>query len=132
MTKGGIVVFKRVFDEKVNEQLFGALMSALNSFAQELSSGGLTNFELSSIRFTILKGKDKNQDFLFIANSAKKVKEKKVQDELKEIADKFFLKYSNVNWDNWDGEIDIFTNFEKNIEVHLEDPIKRFWGGLIQ
>ena len=132
MTKGGIVVFKRVFDEKVNEQLFGALMSALNSFAQELSSGGLTNFELSSIRFTILKGKDKNQDFLFIANSAKKVKEKKVQDELKEIADKFFLKYSSVNWDNWDGEIDIFTNFEKNIDVHLEDPIKRFWGGLIQ
>jgi len=132
LTKGGIVVFKRVFDEKVNEQLFGALMSALNSFAQELSSGGLTNFELSSIRFTILKGKDKNQDFLFIANSAKKVKEKKVQDELKEIADKFFLKYSSVNWDNWDGEIDIFTNFDKNIDVHLEDPIKKFWGGLVQ
>lgn len=132
MTKGGIVVFKRVFDEKVNEQLFGALMSALNSFAQELSSGGLTNFELSSIRFTILKGKDKNQDFLFIANSARKVKEKKVQDELKEIADKFFLTYSDINWDKWDGEIGLFTNFEKDIDVHLEDPIKKFWSGLVQ
>ena len=125
-------MFKRVFDEKVNEQLFGALMSALNSFAQELSSGGLTNFELSSIRFTILKGRDKNQEFLFIANSARKIKEKKVQDELKEIANKFFLKYSNVNWDNWNGEIDVFNDFEKNIDIHLEEPIKKFWEGLVQ
>ncbi len=107
-------------------------MSALNSFALELSSGGLTNFELSSIRFTILKRKDKNHEFLFVANSNRKVKEKKVQEELKEIATKFFLKCSNMNWDNWNGEIDLFTGFEKNIDIHLEEPIKKFWEGLVQ
>ena len=55
LSDSGIVLFSRVFNPKVNEQLFGALMSALNTFANELSSGGLSSFELSSIRFTILK-----------------------------------------------------------------------------
>jgi hypothetical protein len=125
----GVVVYNRVFDSKVNEQLFGGLMSALNAFATELSSGGLTNFELSKIRFTILK----DQEFLFVANSAKKVKEKKVQDELKNVADRFFNKYP-LEWfkNDWDGDIGYFDDFEEVIGDQLQDPIKKFWDGLVQ
>ena len=128
LTSTGIVVFKRVFNSKVNAQLFGGLMSALNSFANELASGGLTNFELSSIRFTILK----KYDFLFVSNSAKKVKEKRIQEELKDIAEKFFNKYP-IDWfkTEWDGEISMFDDFEKDIESALEDPVKKFWAGLV-
>ena len=125
----GVVVYNRVFDSKVNEQLFGGLMSALHAFAQELSSGGLTNFELSSIRFTIFK----DNDFLFVANSAKKVKEKRVQEELKKVAESFFNKYP-IDWfkNEWDGDISFFVDFEEDIIDHLQDPIKRFWNGLVQ
>ena len=121
LSESGIVVFSRVFDPKVNEQLFGALMTALNSFASELAKGGLSNFELSSIRFTIYKDKD----FLFVANSAKKVKEKKVQEELKIIAEKFFDKYSEILL-SWDSDINVFTDFNDEIEDSLEDTIKKF------
>lgn len=131
LTEGGIVIFKRVFDANVNAQLFGGLMSALHSFAQELASGGLTNFELSDVRFTILKSIAQAKSFLFIANSSKKIKEKKVQEELKKISDRFFEKYPDIDWDNWDGGIDIFENFEDNISDTLEDPIKKFWSGLV-
>ena len=129
LQQSGVVVYNRVFDSKVNEQLFGGLMSALHAFATELSSGGLTNFELSAIRFTILK----DNEFLFVANSAKKVKEKRVQEELGKVADRFFNKYP-LDWvkNDWDGDISYFTDFEEEIGEHLEDPIKRFWDGLVQ
>ena len=124
----GVVVYKRVFNENVNAQLFGGLMSALHAFAQELSSGGLTNFELSSIRFTILK----NNEFLFVANADKKVKEKKVQEELTKVAEKFFNEYP-PDWfkNDWDGDISYFEGFEKEIGESL-DSIKKFWNGLVQ
>ena len=121
LNESGIVVFSRVFNPKVNEQLFGALMTALNSFATELSKGGLSNFELSSIRFTIYKDKG----FLFVANSGKKVKEKKVQEELKIIAEKFFDKYSSI-LESWDSDVNVFANFNEDIEDSLEDTIKKF------
>lgn len=124
----GVVVYRRVFNENVNAQLFGGLMSALHAFAQELSSGGLTNFELSSIRFTILK----NNEFLFVANADKKVKEKKVQEELTKVAEKFFNEYP-PDWfkNDWDGDISYFEGFEKEIGESL-DSIKKFWNGLVQ
>ena len=121
LSESGVVLFSRVFNPKVNEQLFGALMTALNSFASELAKGGLSSFELSSIRFTIYKDKG----LIFVANSQKKVKEKKVQEELKIIANKFFVKYSDV-LASWDSDINIFLSFNKDIEESLEDTIKKF------
>lgn len=121
LTDSGIVIFSRVFNPRVNEQLFGALMTALNSFASELAKGGLSSFELSSIRFTIYKDKG----LLFVANSDKKFKEKRVQEELKVISEKFFLKYSDL-LEEWDSDVSAFGDFDEEIEDSLEDTIKKF------
>ena len=59
----GIVIFSRVFHKTMEDQLFGALLSALNSFAYEIANGGLTNFEIKNIRFTIIK----KENLFFIA-----------------------------------------------------------------
>jgi hypothetical protein len=117
----GIVVFSRVFNPKINEQLFGALMTALNSFAGELASGGLTSFELKSIRFTLIK----NKKYIFVANSSKNVKEKHVIDELKRISEKFFETYEDI-LEEWDSDVSRFSDFEEKIEDSLEEIIKKF------
>ena len=39
LTDSGIVLFSKTYDQKVNPQLFGALMSALNKFAEALTDG---------------------------------------------------------------------------------------------
>ena len=49
LTRDGIVLFSRVFHEQVEEQLFGALVSALSSFSDKLLEGGLQNFELKKL-----------------------------------------------------------------------------------
>jgi len=127
ISEGGIVIVSRVYEETLDEQLFGALLTALNSFAEQIAQEGLSNFELGDKRFTILK----KSHIIFIANSDKKIKPKKVLQELQAVIDIFFTVYSKETIDNWDGDVSVFSNFEREIEDSLDDPIKKmekaFW-----
>ena len=125
LTQDGITLYHRAFDPNLNEQLFGGLMSALNSFAENLVEGGLSSFEMSNKRFNLLK----KHSLFFVSNSDKKHKEKKVIPELEKVANIFTNIYSVEFFDSWDNDITIFQNFEKEISDELEDPIKKFWDG---
>ena len=115
LTNNGIVLFSKGYDQKVNPQLFGALMSALNKFAEALSDGGISNFEKSDLRFVIIK----RRNFLFIGSSSIKMKEKKVIDELMQISDTFFRIYAK-NLINWDNDVSVFSGFGEFIDNSLE------------
>lgn len=122
LTETGVTLFSRVYDEKINDQFFGALMSALNKFAEQISEGGLSHFQLKDKRFSILK----DRDLLFIANSnSAKISEKKALTELNSIADKFFKNFSDI-LENWDNDVSVFEGFEHEIEDSLEDVLKKF------
>jgi hypothetical protein len=128
LTSTGVVLYSRVIDEKINPQLFGALMSALNSFAEKLSDGGISNFELSNLRFVVVR----RRNFLFIGSTANKTKEKKTLDELKVISDKFFEVYPQDSLLDWNSDISLFTDFGTHIKNSLEkapeDKLKEaFW-----
>jgi len=127
LTENGVVLFSRVFDQTINPQLFGGLMSALNTFAEKLTDGGISNFEMSDLRFVIVK----RRSFLFIGSSLNKTKEKKVIDELKRISDIFFEVYDEILV-NWDNDVNYFSDFGDHIDKSLEkQPIKNlkdaFW-----
>ena len=114
--KSGIVIFHREFDKVVSPQLFGAMMSALNMFAEQLAEGGMSNFELQNSRFTIIK----KSGLIFVANSSRQYKQKKVNKELNKVSDKFINLYSE-NLKNFKGRIGGFSNFKKEIEDALEE-----------
>ena len=122
LEENGVTIFSRLHDESLNEQLFGALMSALNSFAEEIAKGGLSNFQLSNKRFSIRK----RNKFIFVASSNPKVKEKKAISEMEIIINKFFNRYPEDFLSNWDSEVSVFEDFEENIEDSLENTIKKF------
>ena len=122
LNDAGAVLYHRVFDKKIDEQLFGALMSALNLLAEELERGGLSNFELKDKKYIITK----HHGILFIVNSSKKTKEKKVNEEIKRIVDKFFILYPKEMFNNWDNDISIFADFENHIKDSLQDTIDKF------
>jgi hypothetical protein len=121
LTDSGVAVYSRVYDPKVNEQLFGALMSAINQFAEQVADGGISSFELSNKRFSIIR----RGDFLFVANASAKEKEKKVKQELKKISSKFFESYSHI-LDDWDNDVSVFQGFEEKIEDSLDKTLKKF------
>lgn len=122
LTESGITLFSRVIDPRVNPQLFGALMSALNTFAEKLVDGGISNFDLSKIRFTI----EKKSNLLFVASSSSKVKVKKVSNELQDVVNKFFELYPEEVLEQWDSDVEVFTDFENAIESSLEETTKKF------
>ena len=97
-------------------------MSALNSFAEEIAKGGLSNFQLSNKRFSIRK----RHSFIFVASSNPKVKEKKAISEMEVIIEKFFNKFPEDILTDWDSDVSIFDDFEQNIEDSLENTIKKF------
>jgi hypothetical protein len=115
LTDNGIVLYSKGSGQKIDPQLFGALMSALNKFAEKLTDGGISNFEMSDLRFVIIK----RRSFLFIGSSSYKTKEKKVIDDLMLISDKFFHLYTEA-LTNWDNNVKIFSDFGKYIEQYLE------------
>ncbi len=115
LTDNGIVLYSKVSDQKLNPQLFGALMSALNKFAEKLTDGGISNFEMSDLRFVVIK----RRTFLFIGSSSNKTKEKKVIDDLLVISDQFFELYTETLI-NWDNNVEIFSDFGDYIEQFLE------------
>jgi len=121
LDKAGIVVFHRTYDKDLDVQLFGGLMSALNSFAENLSEEGLTSFELSQKKFAIIR----KNEFLFIGNAKNKTKEKEIVRELESISEKFFELYADII-ETWQGDITLFQNFENEIEDSLEGTIERF------
>ena len=116
MHKSGIVIFHRPFIESVSPQLFGAMMSALNTFAEQLSEGGLTNFELNNKRITTFK----KHNLIFISYSSKKFNQKKVNRELEKISNKFFKLYSK-EVQEYSGKIGVFSKFIEKIEDSLEE-----------
>ena len=122
LVDSGVVLFHRVFNTQLDAQLFGALMTALNSFAEQLSKGGLSNFELSDRRFCVIK----RRNLLFIANSSKNNKPKKVAEELESIVKKFLNLFPKELMDNFNGDIKVFLSFEKEIEDSLEETIRKF------
>ncbi|MFW9989955.1 MAG: hypothetical protein ACFFC3_15005 [Candidatus Odinarchaeota archaeon] len=116
LEKSGIVIFHREFDKVVSPQLFGAMMSALNMFSEQLAEGGMSNFELENSRFTIIK----QQELIFVANSSKKYKQKKVNKELRKLSDKFFRLYGEMIT-KFTGKIGSYSNFINEIKDFLEE-----------
>ncbi|MFX1566750.1 MAG: hypothetical protein ACFFCV_00125 [Promethearchaeota archaeon] len=122
LNDAGIVLFSRVFNPRVDDQLFGGLMSALNTFAENISDGGLSSFIIKDVKYIIMK----QYGLLFIVNSSKKTKEKKVNEELKSIVSKFFKLYPKDMFETWNSDISVFADFEKHIQNSLQDTIDKF------
>jgi hypothetical protein len=113
--KAGIVLFHRQYDKAVSPQLFGAMMSALNHFAEQLTEGGLSNFDLQDTRFTLIK----QSGLIFVAISSKKFNQKKVNKELKKVSNKFINLYAD-KLKIYTGQIGAFSDFKNEIEDSIE------------
>ncbi len=119
LTEDGLTIFSRVINPNMGPQVFGGLISALNTFAETLSDGGMSNFNLSSIRFSI----EKKNNFLFIANSSNDIKPKKALNELRKVTNLFYKVYPEDIIKNWSKNIKVFSNFKEHITDSLEEKI---------
>lgn len=125
LTESGTVLFSRVFEEKMDDQLFGSLLSALNMFANEIAEGGISSFELSSKKYALMR----LNELLFVGNGGRKAKEKRLMAEIEKVAQRFFKKYGENVLKSWDNDVNQFLGFKNIINDTLEDPVEKFWDG---
>lgn len=122
----GIVLFNRAHNKEVNPQLFGGLMSALDSFAENIDEDGINSFEFSDKRFC-LKNKD---GILCVGNSCKDTDVEKLHLKIEKILERFCEKYSKEFFEIWEGNIELFSDFECELNDLIKAPVKKFWDGL--
>ena len=122
--KNGLVLFKRVYDEKLDSDLFGAMMTALRCMGDEMGlQRGLSKFEVDNKKFFI----STKNEIHFIGNGDSRVKDKKIMNELEIVKVIFFDSYDDQMLAEWNGgAVDQFENFGEKIKYSLEQAIDRF------
>jgi hypothetical protein len=126
LNSAGNTIYEHISDKTIEGQLVGMLMSALDSFANQIDEGGLQNFELSNTRFSLLK----KHGLIFIASSSQKVKEKNLLEELNSLTESFFDKYGKDIMIKWDGDLGVFENFDEIVERSVDDNVLDFLDGI--
>ncbi len=118
LLKQGLAIFQHVTSDDINPDLFGGMLSALNTFAIRLSEGGITSFDIDeNQRFVLVKKKN----CIFVTRTHPKYEINNIQEELEEIAHMFLKKYDDKNFEHWmGGDIKTFANFEEDL--------KRLWS----
>lgn len=118
LLKEGLLIFQHVISEDVNPDLFAGMLSALNTFAKNLSEGGITSFDIDEHkRFVLVK---KNH-CIFVTRTLCKYDIDLIQKELGSIAKLFSEKYENKKLKDWVGGDTIeFSKFEEELKRFLD------------
>ena len=117
-------MYKRVFDEKLNSDLFGALMTALKFMGDEIGlKQGLSSFQVDNKKYFLTK----KDDVMFIANGDSNAKDKKMLEELSIVKDTFYETFGEPAINKWKGGcISEFEDFTEKIQFSLKEAIDRF------
>jgi hypothetical protein len=126
LSNDGLVIFNRVADERIDAQLFGGFMSAINAFAKELDDSGISGFELGKKRYIIRK----ENKLLFIANYKKEVKQKGAEQELDEIVKEFYHLYTKEFLTSWNGDVSKFDTFSQEFDKKQKQVVDKLKDSL--
>lgn len=113
----GIVIFSRVYEQKVHDDLLGGLMSVLDTFARRISDGALSHIEFSNKSLCLFK----SQSIIFVASYLNKVEDQEISEELNLVSETFFNTFPAGIFYNFNGNTAIFNDFGDSIKSSLSD-----------
>ena len=118
LTTTGSVIFHRKFNPIIDEQLFGAVISSLITFAEKgLFEDAISSFAISDKNLYLKK----KNNILFVIDASEKKKVKKLDKELDKVIERFFELYPPAIFVNWDCNINRFAKFEEEIRDSLKE-----------
>ena len=118
VSNDGIVLFSNN-DHTFDDNLFGAFLSAINSFVKEFSNDMLRNFEISDKRYVLIK----EQNLLFVASTSNNVSDKSIKIQMNQIIERFLQLYPQEFFKTWNYNTNEFEKFE--VEVLPTNDIER-------
>jgi len=103
-------------------EIMGMLISALTSFAEKIHEQGLSSFEFTKLRFDLFK----RNNILFVGSTSKKIKQKKALKALEKVATHFFSRYPVEILRELNGDLQIFSEFEKELALSKKEMMMEF------
>jgi len=113
----GITLFNLSKDDRIDPQLFGGFISAIESFIKSLGYKEINAMSLGESKIMFYHGE---QNLMFVSRSGKKVKDKLIIKGLKVVEQKF-IEYHQESLKKWNGDPDIFAKFGEIIKEIFED-----------
>jgi len=117
----GIVLYHRVYNKKIDVQLFGGLMSAIDKVAEMIIETRIKSINFGNKCFGILK----KENILFIANSDENIGSRTINYELELIAIKFLKSYRKHLPKEGFVDVSTFNDFTGEIKDSLMNPNKK-------
>lgn len=120
LLKTGAVIFHYSSSSHENQQdpnIMGAILSAVDTYSEQFSEGGISSFQFVNKRLTFLRT---HNAMMFVASTQIKTKPKKVIQFLNDISDDFFNLYTIESLDNWEGDVDFFKEFNKDLKIKFK------------
>ena len=120
LNKKNEIIFDRINDQVFCSEFFGQVLSAFDALTSHIADGDLSNIEWGDELITIKK----ENDLIFIACCAsKKANEKKINEEMDTVINKFFDLYSKVLLESYKGNRQMFSNSEQRLIEAIKDLI---------
>ncbi|MBN2157392.1 MAG: hypothetical protein JW776_15205 [Candidatus Lokiarchaeota archaeon] len=142
--KNGLPIFTRnecLYDNsRPNEDqitMISGFLSAINSFAKNVDAlGNMKEMKMEDVSFLFFKPPN-DHNLLFVgASKGKDIEGTMVEAMLKKISSAFIRRFPFITENKWDGETEIFKDFETILEniIHHKDSLENpqeFSGGNI-
>lgn len=117
-SRDGIPLIEIFKESKIDNIIIGGFLSAMKTFAKEVSGNSLNSLTIGSHSFYIASSLEDH--ILLVCKYNSKVKQKKIQ-KVMEIIIKFFEDMFSINdIENWDGNISYFDKFKDKLELYFE------------
>ena len=116
---GIILLNKSHMDLPIDEDLVSGLLTALNQFTTVEFKQPLESIDMGGLRWVYIT--EKERELLFVAADVKDVSAEVVRARLNVLKTTFLKQYmvTGAKWrDEWDGNLDEFLPFRKEIEIY--------------
>jgi hypothetical protein len=129
MHEDGIMLYQNCTGDMMNADIFGGLMSAINSVSNLIGNASVQGMVIGKKQLSMIK----KHGILFIVFHDKHDRPDKVKNKLDDIALRFFSKYPPIMLSTWRGDTGLFSTFKHDIEsmfMTFDDAVRKIFQAL--
>ena len=117
-SSNGIPLIEIFKNTQIDNVLIGGFLSAMKSFAKEVSGKSLNSFTFGNNKFYIASSLEEH--IFLVGKYDAKVKEKKIQKVMEIIINFFEDMYTIKDIEDWDGKVSYFDKFKDKLKLYFD------------
>ena len=117
-SRNGIPLIEIFKNTQIDNVLIGGFLSAMKTFAKEISGKSLNSFTFGKNKFYIASSLEEH--VFLVSKYDSKVKEKKIKKVMEIISNFFEDMYTKTDIEDWDGNVSYFDKFKDKLKLYFD------------